>query len=747
MRGMLATLLVSASCAAAQDTLSCVSCGQGRYLSQQTRVCTDCPPYSSTAELLNGTDIENCRCIRGRFNDTHSCHECVRGEFKTGAGDVPCTHCHPHANTSLPGSFNATDCVCDPGHYESGPIVCAACAAGDFKSEPGNAACSRCPAHSFCVLGSVLPVLCPAHSTSAAGSVQLSACHCVPGFSRDAEYECQLCGPGKYQPLSNQEACVDCPQHTFLPLWGAVSDGECQACDANAHSAQPGATTRDACLCNTGFAGIPGAPCVACEPGAVRANLSEYICSACAVDSYNEYDAATECMQCPGNTSTAGLRRRAGPLACVCDAGFASARGLGAPAFECAACTPGTFQPDRNATRCEHCVPGSYATERVATSPDVCLECAHGKFTTNAAQTVCVSCPGDTWQNLTVLGVKASVCSACPAHSTHSSSGVTSVDVCTCGAGFVGTGVGPAYHCAPCEAGSFCPGNRTQTPCPLHAWSAAGRAACTPCAALSATAPGSPQHRQQECQCVAGAEGSFNANCTLCSPGTVRDDFASGPALCSPCTPDTYVAEPGQTACSACPANANAPPGSDSQADCVCDAAYYGPVGGPCALCLPGYYCMGGTTANPCMANAQSADGSSRITNCTCRAGHYSIAPGATCLACTVDYFCPGFVHRYACPGNSTSAWLADAVDKCVCDPGFWRGCTANASGFYDEHSRPCVVEHSRPCVACGANSFCLNNTHTHCPTHSQAPPGSSDVDHCVCDGGFAEQHHARHID
>ena len=39
-----------------------------------------------------------------------------------------------------------------------------------------------------------------------------------------------------------------------------------------------------------------------------------------------------------------------------------------------------------------------------------------------------------------------------------------------------------------------------------------------------------------KCQCNAGAEGDFDANCTLCAPSAVRDVFASGPAACAPPT-------------------------------------------------------------------------------------------------------------------------------------------------------------------------------------------------------------------
>ena len=41
------------------------------------------------------------------------------------------------------------------------------------------------------------------------------------------------------------------------------------------------------------------------------------------------------------------------------------------------------------------------------------------------------------------------------------------------------------------------------------------------------------------CQCNTGAERGFDANCTLCAPGAVRNSFASGPAHCCLCPLDT----------------------------------------------------------------------------------------------------------------------------------------------------------------------------------------------------------------
>jgi len=261
MRTLLALMLVSAACA--QPRLSCVSCGQGRFLSQQTRACTECPMHSSTNERVNATHISDCQCDRGRFNRLHSCHECVRGEFKTHACDVPCAPCHAHASTQLQGSFAAATCVWDAGHHAQAALECVACAAGSWKNASGNAACAECPADSFCGPGALQPTRCSAIASSAAGSARLGDCQCAPGFQRDASHACRLCAPGTFQPQRNQTACRDCPLHTFRPAPGASAAAQCLACDAHAHSARPGPAQ---CLCNAGFMGAPGARCAACEP-------------------------------------------------------------------------------------------------------------------------------------------------------------------------------------------------------------------------------------------------------------------------------------------------------------------------------------------------------------------------------------------------------------------------------------------------------------------------------------------------
>lgn len=751
MRGVLsrAVLLCAAFAAAAgAPMLACVSCGVGRFLSQTSGLCVACPANSSTLAGVNATDVGACACARGHFNVSHACHECARGEFKTVSGDVACTPCHAHSSTADTGADEATTCVCSAGFAQDGPLKCVACPAGTYKTGPGDQACTECPADSFCAAGALAPTRCPANATADAGSASLTDCHCEPGFRHDEARECHACEAGKYQPETDQDACVACPRQTFLADRGAASRDKCVPCDANAHTAGNGSTATTDCLCNLGYAGVPGEACRVCGPGTFRAALGDYICVECAADSYNEAHGSADadaCVACPHNTSTAELPGRGEPTDCVCDPGFSAALADGSVAYVCAACAPGTFQTARNQSRCVGCQPGSYATVEHADTADVCERCADGSFTTDPAQTVCSACPVGTWQNTSDLGVTATNCSRCPPHSTHARTGVTDVGLCVCGPGRVGRGVGGDYRCAPCDPGSFCPGNRTQTACAIDSWSAGGVVdGCTLCAALSQTGTGLPRASAERCLCSAGAEGTYDGNCTLCAVGKIRAAFdEASPAECVSCPADTYADSRGLTACAACPANSHAPVGSSNRTACVCGPGFYGPAGGACELCQVDTFCPGGAFSNPCMLHGTATAGAVAKTNCSCLPGFYTETVGTICSSCRYDHYCPGAMNIYACPQNATSHSNAASVAQCVCDPGHWRGCVANLTGhFVGPRGVPCTVDHSLPCSECGEDVVCVNNTLAHCQPHSSAPAGSHDDEHCVCDGGFREVHH-----
>jgi hypothetical protein len=82
--------------------------------------------------------------------------------------------------------------------------------------------------------------------------------------------------------------------------------------------------------------------------------------------------------------------------------------------------------------------------------------------------------------------------------------------------------------------------------------------------------------------------------------------------------------------CTTCPTGSStASTASTKQESCLCVAGYVGGKGGPCTLCSPGTYSLGGVSTQ-CAA---------------CPAGKYGASSGlgvATCTgSCSAGYYCP----------------------------------------------------------------------------------------------------------
>jgi len=93
---------------------------------------------------------------------------------------------------------------------------------------------------------------------------------------------------------------------------------------------------------------------------------------------------------------------------------------------------------------------------------------------------------------------------------------------------------------------------------------------------------------------------------------------------CGVCVASTYKNGTGFGACEACPANSNSSRGSDSIANCTCDAGYVEEAGACIIICGAGTY-KNGTglgACEACPANSNSSRGSDSIANCTCDVGY-----------------------------------------------------------------------------------------------------------------------------
>ena len=582
-----------------------------------------------------------------------------------------------------------------------------------------------------------------------------------------SDYECVQCAVGTYKAEQGPQACTLCPADTYNPELGSLSLTACEPCDPVARAPQ-GSSAVGACLCSLGYSGEPGSDCEACVPGKFRSNPNEYICADCPVNSYNErplMDSIESCTPCPANTSSQGEYRSGTLLGCLCDAGFRAALADDASAWRCTECGAGRFQSTPNSSECDECPRGTFSTALTAVSPSTCGDCGDGTFADSLASSVCVSCSPSSWQNLAEADAKSKRCQPCPGNSSSVVTGAVSVATCECRDGFsflsgsVVDGVADAgqYGCGECEAGQYCPGAGSSLDCPVNTWSvqSVNAGPCTSCAqhsyALRVREMGSPG----QCQCVRGAEGSYDQNCSLCGLGTYQPcDFSLGEAnpepecgqapatdaasaqVCGACPADTYSDYAGAASCSACPANSSSARGSVAVTNCRCDPRFYGEDGATCVSCPVRRFCHSGLDY-ACRVHSSSPVMSDSADDCQCNAGYYSLNPTSQCVKCEVGYYCVGGQHHGLCPANSSSVSGATSIAACLCDAGSWRGCVNDEHGMGLGLSGPCVVDYADACTPCMIGDICFNNTVLHCPTHSTSLIASSAVDDCVCDSGY----------
>jgi len=141
----------------------------------------------------------------------------------------------------------------------------------------------------------------------------------------------------------------------------------------------------------------------------------------------------------------------------------------------------------------------------------------------------------------------------------------------------------------------------------------------------------------------------------------VRDGFTAnwnvGAPLATCVTPPCLAGEymiPHE--CKKCPANSNSVAQSTNIAACTCNAGWSGPAGGPCvALCAAGSYVgvltNSGSTCVDCVANSLSPEGSTAVTECICNAA-WPGPPGGPC-----GYLCTAGTYHDPLFGNG---WIGE---------------------------------------------------------------------------------------
>ena len=690
----------------------CLTCPALTYSlsSGASSTCGQCVPASQSPE--NSSAPESCKCNAGYAgNDGGPCIACESGYFKESIGSSPCVQCGVENSASLSATVSFAGCECSPGFYRNkvgaftfkcigcpfesyspfasanitncacnagftgpGGGPCQACARGTYKSVPGSAICSTCPVFSS--------------SNENETSTHVSNCSCVQGYHGSPGGPCLPCEFGKFTNIS----------HLRFPVGGSCLD-----CPAHSSTLYTARTHVDECVCNAGFTGPNGGPCVACP-----------------TNFFKNVRGSSLCLPCPEHGFS-----DSGSALCTCELGTEATRG---------------------STRCEKCSVGWYRDE----SHEQCTSCPPGAITLGEQSKSRFDCVCDAGKYGYITDTSGQ-CQQCPP-SSYSSVASTELLQCRCLEGFTGPDGGP---CNACSIGKYKMniGPSECIACPSSSTTAlVGSTTCL-------CSPGYAR-RSSDGSCIACAPGKYksaisnDAACSQCPASSDSPPAASDVSLCV-CSPEFYgILRKPSDACSQCPSNSDR---SSTKVrtggiyDCRCIRGFYGPAGEPCSQCQENTYSdnTGMLNCTDCPLNAVSPAGSTTKSNCTCTSGYIERADG-NCDACPAGKYVTSNACT-DCPQNSNSPPASDAAHHCLCAEGFYRAsqgetvdfvadfgckqCPSNAKtlGAGSIHISQCFCDVNFFEIRADADSLQCGR----CPRNSLSDAGSQSVTDCTCGPGF----------
>lgn len=580
--------------------------------------------------------------------------------------------------------------------------------------------CDLCGIGFYCT-GALSRYSCPQHRTTKTKySSILDDCECMKGYSPDNEEECVGCLAGKYKDLMGMHSCTSCPKNKYSASVASFSVSDCLDCPTHSLSVESSDHVSD-CICIPGFFRETEVLCSPCPLGTF-----EYFgnCVNCAVGSYNSYQNATSCLPCQENSNT----NTDGSMSyeeCICLAGYIRQYPDGVP--ECTACPKGKYEEN-------------------------------GK---------CLSSPRNTFVNVLASFSPTD----CPANSTTTGEGATSIDDCLCGVGFeksndkcIQCAVGKfkssvnASICQPCAPGSFTAKLQSQecTPCAQNTFQPeSGGSQCLTCTPNSLSVSGASSVGMCECDagfaevdgvCVQCGFGFYKASvanqaCDQCSPGkSTKERQMVTVTACETCPSDHYSFLNGTDfVCQDCPDFSSSGSGSYNVTQCQCRSGFEFSSEG-CRECAMGKYKdqFGNTDCVSCPGGMQGKPDANRRTSIS-----------SSCIDCESGKYENNNIC-VSCHSNSASAVKSTAVTDCICHVGFEFNsvdCIACDKGKYKDQQSNSVY-----CTSC------LKGTYNHLLSQSECSlcPGnmttresqSQDFSECECDAslGFVSSGSSCHL-
>jgi hypothetical protein len=648
---------------------TCSLCTEGSYCTGDGTK-TECPGNTNSVYSPPGSvSVAGCVCNSGYYlkdvlvgeTSVSECTVCEPGTYKTSPGNQICTSCNvgtfgllsgavsagvcedcPSFTTSNAGSGSKLNCFCLKGYTAiANGIACTGCVQGSFKPTDGIGSCTNCPESSYSLTQNASTPLaclaCPQSTVSPFGSDALLDCICIAGYTAASNgVSCNACIAGTYKPLTGVGDCTKCPVKTYSNITASNDISFCKQCITNTNSVE-GTTNANGCICDPGYSGNHGGPCLSCGIGTWCYGGELHDCTATNpfMTSAAQSGSVQDCKCGPGST-TYNIN-------------------------SCAACPAGSYCPGNDVI---HLCPQDSTSDAQSTS---ITDCACDGGYQGSLGGPCTRCIENTF-------CSGGIMDYCPVNS-YSLTGSSVKESCSCRAGFFGPNGG---NCAICTPNAYCLGGETATPCSdVKSISPAGSNSSAACICQEGYY-GDPNGVCTVCPvgswCYGGvrndcpvfsttlAEGNFAITSCLCEKGYT---FASQGA-CKACDPGEYKTSIGQEACTACgagtysssraatlattclpcPSNTFSIAHTESEVACFCNLGYTGIGGIFCTACVAGTFkeFTGSADCTPCPAKTYStavgATSSSTCQDCSFYSNSFSGS------ATPSDCICQGGYHN-----------------------------------------------------------------------------------------------------
>ena len=326
---------------------------------------------------------------------------CPIDTYKDTISDSACTHCGFFYTTNGQiGQGSPSACVCRDEYVQDGMCGC------DDGYVFSGTTCVPCEADTYRAPDALACVGCPDFSNSQSAANTIFDCKCNFGLEHNSVGQC-VCALG-FEFDQAPPTCVLCEVGYYRD---SVDDAECLECPANSWAIGTGSPAKAACLCNAGYTGADGGPCVGCVAGKYKNTTGSSLCGDCGAGKYSgEIGAKTEtvCTVCPDEAnSPAGSTVQEN---CRCNLGY-----TGSDGGPCDPCIPGTYKADTGSAECVPCAAGKYLEVGAAVSESQCVSCVDNSDSESASATA---------------------------------------TACRCNAGYTGSDGGP---CVACVAGTYKP--------------------------------------------------------------------------------------------------------------------------------------------------------------------------------------------------------------------------------------------------------------------------------------------------